>query len=37
MLKVIRDMERDEAREAKTGQLAFDFSALRRSLGLEEQ
>ena len=37
VLELIRDMENDEAREAKAGHPAFDFSVLRRELGLEEQ
>ena len=35
VLALIRDMERDEAHEAKAGQPAFDFTPLRRVLGLE--
>ncbi len=35
VLDLIRDMEHDEAREAKAGQPAFDFTPLRKTLGLE--
>ena len=35
VLELIRDMEHDEAREAKAGQPAFDFTPLRKTLGLE--
>jgi hypothetical protein len=37
VLELIRDMEKSEAREAKAGQPAFDFSILRRQLGLEAE
>jgi hypothetical protein len=37
VLALIRDMEHGEAREAKAGQPAFDFSPLRKTLGLEEE
>jgi hypothetical protein len=30
-------MEHDEAREARQGQPAFDFTGLRKTLGLEEE
>jgi hypothetical protein len=36
VLELIRDMEHHEAREAKSGQAAFDFTLLRKTLGLEE-
>jgi hypothetical protein len=36
VVELIRDMEHGEAREAKAGRPAFDFSALRKTLGLEE-
>ncbi|MGD0774580.1 MAG: hypothetical protein ABSC05_17345 [Candidatus Solibacter sp.] len=36
VLDLIREMEHDEAREAKAGQPAFDFTPLRKTLGLEE-
>jgi hypothetical protein len=35
VLELIRDMEHDEARGAKQGQPAFDFTPLRKTLGLE--
>src|ERR1035438_302412 len=35
VLDLIRDMEHHEAREAKAGQPAFDFTPLRKTLGLE--
>jgi hypothetical protein len=35
VLELIRDMEHGEARGAKQGQPAFDFTALRKTLGLE--
>ena len=35
VLELIRDMEHGEAREAKAGQPAFDFTPLRKTLGLE--
>ncbi len=35
VLELIRAMERDETREARAGQPAFDFTALRKALGLE--
>jgi hypothetical protein len=35
VLELIRDMEHDEAREAKAGRPAFDFTPLRKTLGLE--
>ncbi len=35
VLELIREMERDETREARAGQPAFDFTALRKTLGLE--
>jgi Protein of unknown function (DUF2384) len=37
VLDLIRDMENGEAREAKSGQPTFDFSILRRELGLEAE
>ena len=37
VLALIRDMEHGEAREAKAGQPAFDFTPLRKTLGLEEE
>ena len=37
VLELIRDMEHDEAREARQGQPAFDFTGLRKTLGLEEE
>jgi hypothetical protein len=37
VLKLIRDMEHGEARGAKAGQPAFDFTPLRKTLGLEEE
>ena len=36
VLELIRDMEHHEAREAKAGQPAFDFTPMRKTLGLEE-
>src|SRR5258708_12352503 len=36
VLDLIRDFEHREAREAKAGQPAFDFTALRKTLVLEE-
>jgi hypothetical protein len=36
VLDLIREMEHGEAREAKAGQPAFDFTPLRKTLGLEE-
>ena len=36
VLDLIRGMEHDDRREAKAGQPAFDFTALRRTLGLEQ-
>ena len=35
VLELIRDMEHGEAREAKAGRPAFDFTPLRKTLGLE--
>jgi hypothetical protein len=35
VIDLIREMERSEAREAKAGQSAFDFTPLRKNLGLE--
>jgi hypothetical protein len=35
VLDLIRDMERDETRQARAGEPAFDFTALRQALGLE--
>ena len=35
MLALIRDMEHGEARGARQGDLAFDFTPLRKTLGLE--
>jgi hypothetical protein len=37
VLALIRDMEHGEARGAKEGDLAFDFTPLRKTLGLEEE
>jgi len=37
VLALIRDMEHGQAREAKVGQPAFDFTPLRKALGLEEE
>ena len=36
VLDLIREMEHDESREARAGQPAFDFTALRKTLGLEQ-
>ena len=36
VLDLIRDMEHSEARDAKEGQPAFDFTSLRKTLGLGE-
>ena len=36
VLDLIRDFEHGEAREAKSGQPAFDFRPMRKTLGLEE-
>jgi hypothetical protein len=37
VLELIRDMEHNEARGAKEGQPAFDFTPIRKTLGLEEE
>ena len=36
VLNLIRTMENGEARQAKAGQPAFDFTNLRSALGLEQ-
>jgi hypothetical protein len=36
VLDLIRDMEHGEARGAKQGDLAFDFTPLRKTLGLDK-